>query len=104
MHKKRRAQLVAYGVALLATVVTFVVRLLLWPVLGDAVPHMAFFPAVMLAAYYGGFWPGTLATFLGAAAANVAFTEPHYALGIKSLNAAVALPLFVLVGLIISGL
>src|SRR5207248_4341344 len=63
-----------------------------------------FFPAVMIAAYYGGFWPGLLATLLGAVAANVVFTEPHYALGIKSINAAVALPLFVLVGAIISGL
>jgi len=65
---------------------------------------MAFFPAVMLAAYYGGLRPGLLATFLGAVAANVVFTEPHYGLGIKSVNAAVALPHFVLVGTIISGL
>src|SRR5262249_17379012 len=55
MHENPRARLVAYGIAVLATAVTFVVRLLLWPVLGDAVPHMAFFPAVMIAAYYGGF-------------------------------------------------
>jgi K+-sensing histidine kinase KdpD len=88
----------------LATAVTFGIRLLVWPALADVVPHMAFFPAVMIAAYYGGFRPGLLGTVLGAVAANVVFTEPYFALGIKSLNAAAALPLFVLVGLIISGL
>src|SRR5262249_1146403 len=104
MRETPRARLTAYVVAVLAIAVTLLARSLLWPLLGDAVPHMAFFPAVMIAAYYGGFWPGALATRLGAVAANVVFTEPHYALGIKSPGAAVALPLFVLVGLIISGL
>src|SRR5205823_7632771 len=84
--------------------VTLLVRWLLWPVLGDAVPHSFFFPAVMIAAYYGGFGPGFLSTLLGALAANYFFTEPRFSLQIKSLNAAVALPIFVLVGVIISGL
>ncbi|MBN9520008.1 response regulator [bacterium] len=104
MSEPVRSRRVGYGVALAVTGATFGVRLLLWPVLGDAVPHMAFFPAVTLAAYTGGFRPGLLATALGAVAANVVFTEPHYRLGIKSLNAMFALPLFVLVALIISGL
>ena len=95
---------IGFGVAILATAVTCAIRLLLWPVLGDAVPHMAFFPAVMIAAYYGGIWPGLLATLLCASAANIVFTEPHYTLAIKSTNAAFALPLFVPVGAIISGL
>src|SRR5205807_7189621 len=74
------------------------------PALGDAVPHMFFFPAVMIAAYYGGFAPGFLSTLLGTLAANYFFTEPRYTLEWKGVNAAVALPLFVLVGTIISGL
>src|SRR5262249_57352009 len=104
MHEKPRIRLIAYSVAVLAPAVCLLVRWPLWPVLGDAVSHMAFFPAVMIAAYFGGFWPGLLATFLSALAANVVFTAPHYTLGIKGLNAVFALPLFVLVGLIISGL
>jgi two-component system, sensor histidine kinase and response regulator len=104
MDEQRPSRRVGYGVALLATGVTFAIRLILWPVLGDAVPHMAFFPAVLLAAYVGGFGPGLLATVLSAVAANVVFTEPHYKLGIKSLNAAVALPLFVLVAVLMSAL
>ncbi len=104
MTERPRARLLAYGVAVSVTAATFAARLLLWPVLGDAVPHMAFFPAVMIAAYYGGLWPGLLATLLGAVAANVVFTEPHFSPGIKTLNAAFALPLFVLVGVMMSGL
>src|SRR5947207_6266743 len=104
MRERAPPRSTAYGVALLAFAVTLLVRWLLWPVLGDAVPHMFFFPAVMVAAYYGGFAPGLLSTLLGALAANLLFTEPRYSLQIKSLNAAVALPLFVLVGVIISGL
>jgi PAS domain S-box-containing protein len=90
-------------IALAATAVTVAVRWLLRPVLGDAVPHMAFFPAVLVAAYSGGFRPGLLATLLGAFIANYVFTEPHFTLGYKSVNAAVALPLFVLAGLMMSG-
>jgi hypothetical protein len=65
---------------------------------------MAFFPAVMVAAFYGGLRPGLLATLLGAVAANVVFTEPHYALRVNSRDAAIALPLFLLVGAMMSGL
>src|SRR5262245_51364722 len=104
MDDRPRARLSAYGVAVLATAVLLVVRWLLWPVLGDAVPHMFFFPAVMAAAYYGGFGPGLLATLLAALAANYLFTEPRFSLQVKGVNATVALPLFVLAGAIISAL
>ncbi len=62
MHETPRTRLVAFSVAVLAPAVALLVRWPLWPVLEDAVPHMTFFPAVMLAAYFGGFWPGFLAT------------------------------------------
>jgi two-component system, sensor histidine kinase and response regulator len=102
MNETPRGRLAAYAVVVVSTAITFAVRLLVWPALGDSVAHMAFFPAVMIAAYYGGFRPGLLATLLGALIANVVFTEPHFSLGVKSLHAAVALPLFVLAGVMIS--
>lgn len=104
MHDTPRARLVAYSVAVLATVVSLLVRWPLWPVLGDAVPHMTFFPAVMIAAYFGGFWPGTVATVLSAVAANYFLTGQLRFLHVTSVNDVTALILFVLVGLIISGL
>jgi PAS domain S-box-containing protein len=105
MRETPRARLVAYGVAMLATAVSLLVRWVLWQEgLGDAVPHMTFFPAVMIAAYFGGFWPGLLATFLGAVAANSFFIHPFSASQVRSVNDIAALTLFVLVGTIISGL
>ena len=92
----------AYGVAVLATVLSLLVR---WPLqrfFGNAVPHMTFFPAVMIAAYFGGLGPGLLATLLGAVAANFFLTgqlDSH-----SAVNNVAALILFVLVGVIISGL
>ncbi|VTR93798.1 pas domain s-box : PAS domain S-box OS=Singulisphaera acidiphila (strain ATCC BAA-1392 / DSM 18658 / VKM B-2454 / MOB10) GN=Sinac_7190 PE=4 SV=1: PAS_3: HisKA: HATPase_c: Response_reg: Hpt [Gemmata massiliana] len=103
MDELRPDRRIGYSVALAATTITFALRLALWPIIGDVVPHMAFLPAVMLAAYVGGFRPGLMATALSAVAANLVFTEPHFRLGIKSLNAAVALPLFLFVGVMMSG-
>ena len=104
MHETPRPRLVAYGVAVLATAVSLLARWPLRPVLGDAVPHMTFFPAVMVAAYVGGFWPGLLATLLSAAAANYFLTGQLSSFQVGSVNDVAAVILFVLVGTIISGL
>ena len=104
MHESTRPRLVAYAVAVLAPAVTLLVRWPLWPVLGDRVLYTAFFPAVLFAAYLGGFGPGFLATCSSALAATYFLVEPLYSLEITSVPDAVALALFVLVGTIISGL
>src|ERR1700675_755802 len=91
MNETPRARLVAYIVAVLAPAVSLLVRWPLWPVLGDAVPHMTFFPAVMIAAYLGGFWPGLLATLLSAFAANYFITQQLSSLHVRSVNDIVAL-------------
>jgi two-component system sensor histidine kinase/response regulator len=104
MNETTRARLIAYSVAVLAPAVSLLVRWPLWPVLEDAVPHMTFFPAVMIAAYFGGFWPGLLATGLSAVAANYFINRQLSSLHIRSVDDVVALILFVLVGSIISGL
>src|SRR3954471_8976065 len=101
MNETPRARLVAYLVAVLAPAVSLLVRWPLWSLLGDAVPHMTFFPAVMIAAYFGGFWPGLLATLISAAAANYFLTHQLSSFQVTSVNDAVALILFVLVGTII---
>ncbi len=104
MHETPRSRLVAYGVALLAPAVSLLVRWPLWPVLEDSVPHMTFFPAVMIAAYVGGLWPGLLATILSAAAANFFITGQPSSFQVTTVKDLAALALFVLVGTIISGL
>jgi PAS domain S-box-containing protein len=97
-------RVVAYGVAVLATGGCLLIRWPLWPVLGETVPHMTFFPAVMIAAYFGGFWPGLLATILSAGAANYFFTGQLRSFHVTGANDMAALTLFVLTGAIISGL
>ncbi|HEV3120049.1 MAG TPA: PAS domain S-box protein [Gemmataceae bacterium] len=104
MHETPRGRLVAYGIAVLATAGCLFIRWPLWPVLEDAVPHMTFFPAVMIAAYFGGFWPGLLATILSAVAANYFIPRHIVSFQARSVNDLAALILFVLVGTIISGL
>ena len=104
MHERRRHPLAAYGVAVLATAVSLLIRWPLWPVLGSAVPQMTFFPAVMIAAYFGGFWPGVLATVLSAFTANYFIAERPSALHFSHTNEVAALILFILVGTIISAL
>jgi PAS domain S-box-containing protein len=105
MHDKSRARLLAYGVAVLAPAVCLLIRWPFQPLLQDAVPHMTFLPAVMIAAYLGGLWPGLLATIISAAAANYFFTKQvpsFHATGAN--NDICALILFVATGAIISGL
>src|SRR5258707_3059347 len=104
MRELRRARLTAYAVAVLAPVVSLLLRWPLRPLLGDAVPHMTFFPAVMIAAYLGGFWPGLLATILSAIAANFLFPKHLPSFQATQVNEVAALILFVLVGSILSGL
>src|SRR5258707_5389210 len=104
MNETPRTRLVAYSVAVVAPAVSLLVRWPLGPVLGNAVPHMTFFPAVMIAAYFGGFWPGLLATCLSAVAANYFLTGQLSSFQVTSVNDVAALILFVLVGTIISGL
>jgi PAS domain S-box-containing protein len=104
MREIPRARLIGYGVAVLATAICLWIRWPLAPVLGNAVPHMTFFPAVMIAAYVGGLWPGLLATLLGALAANFFFTGQLRSLQVTGANDLAALALFVLTGAIISGL
>src|SRR6516164_5387917 len=104
MADRASGRLIGYTVAVLATAVCLFLRWPLRPVLEDSVPHMTFFPAVMIAAYYGGLWPGLLATTLGALAANSFLMGPIHVLHIRGVNDLPALVLFVLTGAIISGL
>ncbi|HEV8071401.1 MAG TPA: PAS domain-containing protein [Planctomycetaceae bacterium] len=97
-----QSRLIRYGVAIGVTGLSLLVRWPLWRILGSQAPHMTFFPAVMISAYFGGFGPGLLATFLSAFAA-------HYFLGdarfqIDTAQGAVSLTLFLMVGTVISGL
>src|SRR3954464_1725188 len=102
MRETPRTQMLAYGIAVLGPAVSLLLRWPLWPVLRDYLPHMTFLPAVALAAYYGGLRPGLLATLLSALAAEAFLlsTSPQVAYP----QVAVGFGLFVMTGMILSGL
>jgi PAS domain S-box-containing protein len=74
----RRDRVAAYG---LAVAVVAAASLLRWSVGGQVMaglPFITFYPAIVIAALLGGFWPGILATLLSAAAAWFFFMAPVF--------------------------
>src|SRR5471030_2283485 len=104
MNETPRTRQFAYSVAVLAPAISLLVRWPLWPVLGNYLPHMTFLPAVALAAYYGGLRPGLLATLLSALAADAFLLSTQTAPQISYAKVAVGFCLFVITGVILSGL
>src|SRR5258708_21771519 len=56
LHPRLRAFVFAFVCVAAAAIV----RAVLDPWLGRSVPYLMYYPAVMIAASYGGFWPGVL--------------------------------------------
>ena len=59
-----------YGIAIALVLAAAVLRLVFMQELETRAAFIAFYPAVMLAAFYGGLHAGTLATLLSAALAD----------------------------------
>ena len=100
MYEQQRSRRLAYGAAVLAPAVTLLVRWPLEMVLGDRVLCMGFFPAILIVAYLGGFWPGILATVLSALAATLVLIDLHHSFEVAKVHEAIALSLLVLVGVL----
>ena len=94
----------AYTLAFLAFAVALVLRIGLDPWLGRSTPYLLFFPAIMVAARYGGFWPGVVTTILSAAAAWFRYLEPLNDFPLRQPADLLSLVLFVAIGLLIAGL
>jgi len=88
-----------YGIAILAVAVAFLARWMLWPVMGGESPFVLHWPAIVLAAWYGGFRAGVLATVLSALGTAFYFMEPTYSLAIAKTADQVALGFFFLMGI-----
>src|SRR5262247_3679397 len=73
-------QLAPYGVAVLSVALATVARLEFDPLLGQTAPLLIFAIAVMLTAWFGGFWPSILAIILSLLAADYFFFEAKYVL------------------------
>jgi len=90
--------LVAIGCVVLATAV----RIALNPLWDVHLPFFTFFPAVVGAAWFGGFMPGMVASVLSAAAVDFFWLHPINQFGVSAPAEILALVLFVVVGIGVS--
>jgi signal transduction histidine kinase len=87
-----------YGVAVLAVACVFLIRWLFWPILGSSLPFLLDWPAIMVAAWYGGFRGGLVATLLATAGSAFFLLEPRFSLMIASPAEQFGAVLFLLLG------
>lgn len=104
MLPKRHPILVSLLVPAGLVAVAMALRWLSWPVLGSEVPFMFCWPAVVIAAWLGGFRAGFAATLLGALATTYFVLQPRFTLAVGNPAEAAGLALFVLLGTFLSWL
>jgi PAS domain S-box-containing protein len=90
--------------AFLTFIVAAFLRLALDPWLGRSFPYLLFFPAIIVAARYGGFGPGMLVTALSAAASIVSYRDPLSVFSTTTPADLLLVARFALVGAVISAL
>ena len=104
MTRFPRRPWLAYLIALLATLTALGLRAALDPWLGPRVPYITLFGATIVAAWFGGFWPGLLAALLGWLGSDWLFIEPRGALGVRSAAQVMEVLAYGLSSLLIAGL
>ena len=102
MERLRRNPFTPSLVAVLCAVVGILARLALDPLWGRQLPLLTFFPAVALAAWFGGLRPGLVTTALCALAGAYYWFVPTHSFRGKEPADLVALALFVSIGVLIS--
>src|SRR5271157_4864148 len=93
-----------YAVAIGSAAISAVLVEFLLPFLGNQFPFLLLYPAVICAAWYGGFGPGLLATVLTALVAAFFLFEPRFSFAIARPVDQLATSLFLVVGGFISWL
>jgi PAS domain S-box-containing protein len=73
---RSRPTTLRYGLAMLAVTVSLLVSIWLRPH-SFTTPYLFFYPAVILSLWFGGLWPGLLATLLSALVVNFFQLPPH---------------------------
>ncbi|MEA2561796.1 MAG: hypothetical protein QOH06_3300 [Acidobacteriota bacterium] len=102
LPEQERSALVRFAVAVLSVAAATLAR---WPLLdhlGPSVPFLLYFPAVIVAGWFGGLGPALLATFLSAAAAQFFLIEPVFSFTLVSRTEWLRLSLFIGIGIFIS--
>ncbi len=91
-----------YGAAVVAVAAAMLVRAMFSPLLGAETPFLFLFPAILVAAAYGGLGPGLAATALAALAADYFLLPPIHQLGFATTASLVQFVTFVAIGVFIS--
>jgi PAS domain S-box-containing protein len=89
------------AIAIALVLVSAAFRLAFLSALGMQAPFVLFFPAVILAALYGGWRSGLIATALSALLADYFWIEPAGSLGVDRLSDWLAMIIFVLSGVMV---
>lgn len=87
-----------YGIAILAVALAFLVRWMLWSVLGTSSPFLIHLHAIIIAAWYGGIRSGFLATLLSALGVAFFIREPRFSLEIADPAEQFGIAFFVFLG------
>jgi signal transduction histidine kinase len=99
---RRDGSLLRYLVAVAVVVAVTVLRIPLAPLLGNSVPFTLYFPAVVVAGWFGGFGPGLAATLLSGYCAKTWFFPPYGSFSLDNWPAAFRLLVFLLTGVLTS--
>ncbi len=89
-------------IAIAAVLGATVLRTSINSIAGDRYPLLFYTAAIVVAALFGGFRAGVLATVLSAVAADFLFVEPRWTLALKSPGDLLVIGAFVLLGLFLS--
>lgn len=100
MRNTTRSWILRYGSAIASIALATCVRILLDPVLGDRLPLVFLFIAVLFTACYGGVGPSLLAIILGVLSALFFLLGPSSAVAVRPPDSQIGLTLFVLASLI----
>lgn len=91
-----------YLIASVGVLIALVLRTRLAPWLGPSSPYLLFYPAIMIAARFGGFGPGAFASLVSGVACAYYFLSPDFSWYLTSTADRIALPIFMGIGLLIS--
>lgn len=86
---------VRYTLALAGTAVALALRGLLDPALGNYVPYLTVFPAVIFSAWYCGLWPSVISAVLSTLGEMYWYIEPRHSFGISVPAEAISLVVYV---------
>jgi PAS domain S-box-containing protein len=86
LPQDKRSPWLRYGAALVATLVALLIRVMLDPVLGDALALVTIYGAVAFSVWYGGVGPAILSALLGYLAITGLIVDPSHAVTLNAQN------------------